>query len=96
MEPSPNYQSETGLLVSSAVVDTRSKVFPVTVINPHLTPIRVEADTSIGTLQEVKKIVPLRATCSLEETTWNGRDRVRAVASHLQSLLDDAVQELTL
>ena len=69
MEPSPNYQSKTGLLVSSAVVDARSKVFPVTVINPHLTPIRVEADTSIGTLQEVKKIVPLRATCSLEETT---------------------------
>ena len=45
LKPSPNYQSKTGLLVNSAVVDTRSKVFPVTVINPHLTPIRVEADT---------------------------------------------------
>ena len=97
MEPSPNYQSKTGLLVSSAVVDTRSKVFPVTVINPHLTPIRVEADTSIGTLQEAKKIVPLRATSVLDETdsTRNGRNRVRVVPSHLQPLLDEAEQDLT-
>ena len=85
MEPSPNYQSKTGLLVSSAIVDARSKVFPVTVISPHLTPIRVEADTSIGTLQEAKKIVPLKATSVLNETdsTRNRRDRLRAVPSHL-------------
>ena len=97
MEPNTNYQLKTGLLVSSAVVDTRSKVFTVTVINPHLTPIRVEADTSIGTLQEAKKIVPLRATSVLDETdsTRNGRNRLRAVPSHLQPLLDEAEQDLT-
>ena len=97
MKPGLSYQSKTGLLVSSAVVDTRRKVFPLTFINPHLTPIRVEAETSVETLQEAKKIVPLRATGSSDgtESTRNGRDRVKAMPSHLQQLLDEAEQDLT-
>ena len=96
IEPNKEYQLESGLLVSSAIVNTSKDDFHITVINPHPNPVRIKAREPIATFQSIENVIPLRSTSILEEkSTWNNEGIKPQIPEHLQPLLDKAERDLT-
>ena len=95
LEPNPAYVRETGLLVSSTVIDRSNELVPITVINPNVEPVRVVKGAPIAQLQEVEQVIPLQSESSPEtESNWELADDVE-LPGHLQPLIDQASDALT-